>query len=173
MTDEGSEGQARQWRVEPWPSLAWLQMGIKLAGIVIGLVALEQALAAGRFGLPADLRLVQLGALVARSMGLLAILWDRCIEREVVSLIFVLLNTLGHAGMIVSLVGRPGPSWLLLAFALLMLAGEAVNLVYLRTHEVSLRNTPRAALFGLVSFYVVCYLVVLLTELMYIFDSLP
>lgn len=173
MTEEGPEGQIRNWRVAPWPRLAWLQMGIKLAAIVIGVVALAQALAEGRFGLSADLRLVQLGALGLRSIGLLAILWDRCLEREVLSLVFVLLNILGHAGMIVALTTRPGPGWLLLAFAVVMLAGEALNLALLRIEDLRIRNTPRAALFGLVSCYIVCYLVVLFIELMHVFDSLP
>ncbi|MCL7452746.1 MAG: hypothetical protein M8467_06825 [Anaerolineae bacterium] len=171
MTDKEPLPTARGWHVADWPALAWLETGIKLLAIVAGIAALVQALVSGGFRLPMDLRLVQLVAMVVLSLGLVAAILDRYLEREVVSMVFVLLNNLGHWGMVVALVSRAGPGWLLPAFALLMLAGDAVKLVFLRLHDFHVRNTPRALLFGLTSFYIVGFLVVLLVELMLVFRS--
>jgi hypothetical protein len=171
MTGKEPLPAARGWHVADWPALAWLETGIKLLAIVAGIVALVHVLVSGSLRLPMDLRLVQLVALAVVSLGQVAAILDRYLEREVVSMVFVLLNNLGHWGMVVALVSRPGPGWLLPAFALLMLAGDAVKLVFLRLYDFQVRNTPRVLLFGLTSFYIVGYLVVLLVELMLFFRS--
>jgi hypothetical protein len=59
--------------------------------IVVGLVALIQAVPAGVFGLPHGLRLAQGAVLVLLSLGLLAAIEDRFIEREIVAMVFVSL----------------------------------------------------------------------------------
>jgi len=171
MPDKEAPPSSKKWHVAKWPPLAWLETGLKLVASVIGVVALVQALVASSFRWPAGLRLVQFGVLVLLSLGLVAAIWDRYLEREVVAMVFILLNNLGHWGMVVSLASRPGPGWLLLAFVLLMLAGDAIKLVFLQWQDFSVRDTPRVMLFGLTSSYIVGYLVVLLSELMLFFRS--
>jgi hypothetical protein len=166
MENESSSSSARRWHVAHWPPLAWLETAIKLAAIAVGLIAFVQALSAGGFGLPGGLRLAQLAVLGMLSLGLVAALFDRLMEREVVAMVFVILNNLGHWGMVVALALQPGPGSLLLAFSALMLAGDVVKLVFLRVYDFAVRDTPRVVLFGLTSFYVVGYLVIFLLELM-------
>jgi len=100
------------------------------------------------------------------SLGLLAAILDRILEREIVAMVFVILNNLGHWGMVVTLATKPGPGALLPLFAGLMLAGDAVKLVFLKVHGFQVGDTPRPVLFGLTSAYVVGYLVLLLTSFM-------
>jgi hypothetical protein len=152
------------WHVSSWPPLAWLETASKLISLILGLVALVQALASGAFALPGGLRLAQLIVLVFLSLGLVAAIFDRLAEREIVATIFV-VNNLGHWGMVVALASEPGPGGLLPAFAGLMLLGVLVKLVSLRLHDFSVRDTPRAVLYGLTSVYVVGYLLILLLEL--------
>jgi len=165
MNDESTGTPARGWHVAKWPPLAWLETIVKLAAIVIGIAALAQALSVGTFGLPSGLRLAQLIILALLSLGLVAAIFDRLAEREIVAMVFVLLNNLGHWGMVVALASEPGPGALLIAFAGLMLAGDLVKLVFLRVHDYSVRDTPPAVLYGLTSAYAVGYLVILLLEL--------
>ena len=78
---------------------------------------------------------------------------------------FVLLNNLGHWGMVIALAAKPGPGWMLPAFAALMLLGDLVKLVFLKAHNFTVRDTPKVALYGLTSIYVAGYLLILLLEL--------
>jgi hypothetical protein len=113
MNQEPSSSSARRWHVAPWPPLAWLETGIKLVAIVVGIVALIQALSAGNLSLPSGLRLVQFAILALLSLGLVAAIFDRIVEREIVAMVFVLLNNLGHWGMVFALATMPGPGALL------------------------------------------------------------
>jgi hypothetical protein len=156
----------KKWHVASWPPLAWLETVIKLIALILGIVALVQTLADGVFALPAGLRLAQFIVLAFLSLGLVAAILDRLAEREIVAMIFVVINNLGHWGMVVALASEPGPGGLLLAFAGLMLLGDVVKLAFLRLHDFSVRDTSPAVLYGLTSVYVVGYLVILLLELM-------
>jgi hypothetical protein len=79
-------------------------------------------------------------------------------------MVFVVLNNLGHWGMVIALATDPGPGALLPAFAALMLAGDLVKLVFLKVHDFSVRGTPHAVLYGLTSVYIVGYLIILLLQ---------
>jgi hypothetical protein len=164
MRENNTVSESRRWHVAPWPPLAWLETVIKLIAIAIGIVALIQALAGGQFSLPSGLRLAQLVILAFLSLGLVAAIFDRLVEREIVAMVFVILNNLGHWGMVVAMASKPGPGALLTAFAGLMLAGDVVKLVFLRVHDHSVRDTPRAVLYGLTLVYVAGYLVILLLQ---------
>jgi hypothetical protein len=155
----------KRWHIAQWPALAWLETVIKLAALVLGVVALVQALSGGALVLPGGLRLVQLVILAFLSLGLVVAIFDRLAEREIVAMIFVAINNLGHWGMVVALASKPGPGGLLPAFVGLMLLGDLVKLVFLRVHDFSLRDTPQTVLYGLTSVYVVGYLAILLLEL--------
>jgi len=156
----------KHWHVASWPPLAWLETVVKLAALILGLVALVQTLAGGMFAWPGGLRLAQFIILAFLSLGLVAAILDRLAEREIVAMTFVVINNLGHWGLVVALATRPGPGWLLPTFAALMLLGDLVKLVFLRVHNFAVRDTPKAVLYGLTSVYAVGYLVILLLEWM-------
>jgi hypothetical protein len=40
MSQKETERAGKAWYVAPWPPLAWLETGIKLMAIVVGVVAL-------------------------------------------------------------------------------------------------------------------------------------
>jgi hypothetical protein len=166
MSEEDTRSSTKKWYVGDWPPLAWAETALKLVAIVFGIVALVQAISAGAFALPSGPRLAQFLVLAFLSLGLLVAIFDRLAEREIVAMIFVILNNLGHWGMVVALATRPGPGWLLVSFAGLMLLGDLVKLAFLKAHDFSVRDTPRAVLYGLTSVYIVGYLAILLLELM-------
>jgi len=77
---------------------------------------------------------------------------------------FAILNNIGHWGMLYALTRTPGPGWLLALFAGLMLAGDLVKLAFLKTSDFTVRDTPKAALYGLTGFCVAGYALILLFE---------
>ncbi len=163
MTNKESPIVAKRWHVARWPSLAWLETVIKL--VALG-AAIWGAIAAfsGEFGWPGGVRLAQLVVMALLSLGLVAAIFDRLAERELVAMSFVVVNNLGHWGMTAALAFAPGPAGALVAFAALMLVGDLVKIVFIKVHEFQVRDTPRTVLFGLTLFYVVGYLVLLILE---------
>jgi hypothetical protein len=106
-------------------------------------------------GVAARLREQGLSAQTATVEGKLYVEIIRFAEGNSIGLI--VMSTRGHSGL---------SRWLLAAFSGLILLGDLVKLVFLRIHYFSVRDTPKAMLYGLTSVYVVGYLVILLLELM-------
>lgn len=161
MDENGSD--VKRWYVADWPPLAWLETALKAVALVIGILAWVRV---GRnaFVLPRGFRLGQLVVLSLLSLGLVAAIFDRWIEHEVVAMIFVIVNNLGHWGMVAALAVRPGPGVSLTAFAALMLLGDLVKLAFLKVHDFTVRDTPRGVLYGLTLFYVFGYVIILVCE---------
>jgi hypothetical protein len=166
MGPNSAQQTTKEWHVGHWPPLAWVETAIKAAALVIGIYALFVSLSAPSFAVPGGLRLVQFVVLGFLSLGLVAAIFDRLTEREVVAMVFVVFNNLGHWGMVAALASKAGPGSLLVAFCALMLIGDLVKLIFLKVHAFTVRDTPRSVLFGLTSIYGVGYAVVLGLELL-------
>lgn len=141
------------WRVGPWPALAWLETTLKLGGVGVGVAAL---VAAPRDGAHGEARLAQALVLGALALGLLAAIADRVAEREVVGVAFILLSNVGH-GCMLAAVALGDVDAHLLAFALLMLAGEAAKLAFLRRSGFRVRDVSPAVVYGLTAGYALGY----------------
>jgi len=154
----------KNWHIAEWHPLAWVETVTKVLALIFGIIALVGALSRGNFSLPQGWRLVQLIVLTVLSLGLVAAISDRITEREIIAMVFVILNNLGHWGMALSLASPPGPGSLFVIFCVLMLLGDLVKLVFLKVTDFTVRDTPRAVMYGLTSFYMVGYAVLLLLE---------
>jgi hypothetical protein len=161
---QDSDQRTMGWHVAHWPPLAWLETIVKLAALGIGIAALAAALGGLEFALPAGPRLAQFVVLSVLSVGLIAAIADRIAEREIVAMGFVIINNVGHWGMLLSLMTPAGPGGLLVPFAGLMLVGDLVKVVFIRVHEFQVRDTPRSVLYGLTLFYVAGYAALLALE---------
>ncbi len=153
----------QSWHLAKWPLLAWLETTIKLIAFIVALIALKQTLNHGDYATPQGLGLVQVSIQVILSLGLVVAIFDRWIEREVVSMLFVIPNNVTHWGIVLVLFStgntKPlnyGTLWLI-AFFSLMLLGDLVKLCFLKRHNFSVRDTPPALLYGLTLVYVLGY----------------
>ena len=150
------------WHVARWSPLAWLETILKLAAIGIALGTFTEQLATLDLALPAGSRLLQLIILAALSLGLLLAIGDRLRDREIVAMLFVLLNNLGHWSMVLLLAGAGAVP--LLTFLLLMLAGDVVKLIFIRVDDFTVRDYPQRLLYILTGIYIAGYALVLLLE---------
>ena len=90
----------RKWHIARWPALAWLETIIKLAALIIGIIAGANALSAANLAFPTGLALVQFIILIILSLGLVTAVFDRIADREIIAMFFVVVNNLGHWGMV-------------------------------------------------------------------------
>jgi hypothetical protein len=158
-----SPTSSRSWHIAHWPLLAWLETIIKLAALTIGIIAGINALSVGGFALPTGLQLAQFVILLVLSLGLIAAIFDRIADREIIAMIFVVVNNVGHWGM---LLGLATGSEYLLWFAGLMLLGDLVKLWFIRMHDFTVRDYAPRILYILTLVYVGGYMLLVLLEWM-------
>ncbi|MBN2471073.1 MAG: hypothetical protein JXN59_10140 [Anaerolineae bacterium] len=155
---------SKTWHIASWHPLAWVETVIKLAAFAVAIPAGARALGAGGLALPGGETLAQFVILAVLALGLLAAIYDRWLEKEIIAMGFVVLNNLAHWGMVLALAAPINAP--LVAFAGLMLLGDLVKLVFLRTADFAVRDTPQRVLYSLTLFYVVGYLLLLLIALL-------
>ena len=156
---------SQKWHVAHWPPLAWLETGIKLVALGIGMGTAVAALSAPNFSLPNGLRLVQFIILIVLSLGLIAAIFDRIADREIIAMGFVVLNNLGHWGMVLVLASADDVSRAIWLFAGLMLLGDLVKIWFIKTENFTVRDFPQRTLYILTGVYIVGYAIILLLGL--------
>ena len=155
----------RQWYVAKYPALGWVETVIKGAAIGIGLLALVTSLTKGSFVWHTGWRLVEFTVLAILAVGLIAAIYDRVIEREIVAMVFVIFNVLAHLGIVAALVFLPQRTYVF-PFCALMAVGDMVKTVFIKAHSFQVRNVPQFMLFALTGAYITGYLVVLIIEML-------
>ena len=156
---------SQKWHVAHWPPLAWLETGIKLVALGIGVGTAVAALTAPNFALPNGLRLVQFVILVVLSLGLIAAIFDRITDREIIAMGFVVLNNLGHWGMVLVLASANELGSAVSLFAGLMLLGDLAKIWFIKAENFTVRDFPQRTLYILTGVYIVGYALILLLGL--------
>lgn len=150
-----------QWHVKRWPFSAWVETALKLAACA---VAFTVWLSPGSYtgSIDGPVWGITLGVLAAMTLGLCVAIYDRWIEKEIVSMAFIVPNLAGHAVMLALLfsVSRAGQG--LASFAGLMLLGDIAKLVFLHRTGFTVRDVPRRVLRRLTALYALGYLVLVL-----------
>jgi hypothetical protein len=151
----------RSWHVGDYGPLGWAETAVKAVAFVCAYIALAHALDRTLHA-PTGIRIVELVLIGVAELGLIAALGERLIEREAIAMGFVVFNNAAHLGMLYALLAVPGPGGLVSLFCGLMLTGEAIKLVWLRTSEFRVREIAPLVVQGLVAAYAVVYLVALI-----------
>jgi hypothetical protein len=153
-------GVDRGWHVGKWGPLGWAETVLKSAGVIVGIGALVAVRGAEADWAP-GWRLAQVVVLGLLCVGLVAAIADRLAERELVGIVFIVAMTVGHLCMTLALARADDLGLYLVAFCVLMIAGDLIKLVFLRTTGFRVRDIDPAVVHGLVITYLVGYAVVL------------
>jgi hypothetical protein len=148
--------EAAAWHVARWGPLGRIETGVKSLAFLCAYVALASSITTG-WSAPRGVRIVELLLIGIATLGLLAAIGDRLLEREVVAMVFVCFNDLAHLALLVSLVTTDGPGGLLTAFAVLMMCGELVKIRFLRSTGFTVRNAPTSIVIRLTAAYALVY----------------
>lgn len=151
----------KKWYVANWSLLAWFETVVKAAALILGIITFFQAFGSGSLLFPTETRLTQWIIQAVLSLGLIAAIFDRLKEKEIIAMGFVILNNLGHWGILIALMSSGWSSSNFTIFWALMLLGDLIKLVFLKVTKFTVRDTPPAAMYGLTLFYVVGYLVLI------------
>lgn len=148
--------QTTGWHVAQWGTLGWIETGVKSSAFLCAYVALAGSMSTG-WSTPDRVRVAELVLIGIATLGLLAAIGDRLLEREVIAMVFVCFNNLAHLMLLASLVTTAGPGRLLTAFAVLMICGELIKIQFLRSTGFTVRTTPASIVIGLTAAYAFVY----------------
>jgi hypothetical protein len=148
------------WHWANWGPLGLLETVLKGAAFLVAYAAVLRA-ANSSLALPNGKTAIEVMLLGLAEAGLLAAIWDRVTEREVTALIFVVANNAAHLALIWALCTVAGAGVAVWVFALLMLAGELVKIVFLRTTGFTVRAYSTRLVLALTGVYAATYAAVL------------
>jgi len=121
------------WHIANWGTLGWLETGLKAIGIIAGMIAFSQTTTTDAIqvdNIPHGVAIALLGIMTLFVAGAILL---RLSQREVISIIFAITNTLGHAGMLYFIIYMPTDSLLPVIFAISYVLGEFVKQRFLIT----------------------------------------
>jgi hypothetical protein len=153
------------WYVADWTPIGWAETIIKLVAHAFAGIALIYALLSGTYVAPEGGRFVEVAILAFLSLGLTIAIFDRFLQREIVAMLFAIVNNIAHWGMVYALLTQPGPGLLLPIFALLMLIGDIIKLRFLAVTDFILHTypgVPRWIPFFFVGIFIVGYTLLIL-----------
>jgi hypothetical protein len=148
--------EAAAWHVARWGPLGWIETGVKSCGFLCAYLALASSITTG-WSTPRGVRVVELALIGTATVGLLAAIGDRMLEREIVAMVFVCFNNLAHLALLASLFTTAGPGHLLTAFAVLMTCGDLVKIQFLRSTGFTVRHAHASTVIGLTAAYALVY----------------
>lgn len=153
------------WYLATMGRLEWLETILKVGAIFFGITAfLTSAPYEITFRL-SMMRLAQITILSIMSLGLIGAIFERWNQREIGAMIFVVLNNLGHWGLLIAILGGISNSLFVIAFSALMLSGDLTKFVFFATTAYTIRNAPKTLVLTVVMLFALGYALILGLEL--------
>jgi hypothetical protein len=158
--------QTLEWHVGSWGLWGWVETILKLIGIVAGLLAFAGSNAAAPLVLANN---PELGAVIV--LTLLTLAWvgaliPRFQQREVISMVFAIINALAHVGLLIALLRSPDQRTLAIVFGVFFILGQLAKDQFLRlsgyTEGGQTTNTMVKFSRGMAAFYLLFVVLLLL-----------
>lgn len=152
------------WYLAKMNRLEWLETVFKLSAVGCGIAAFATGFSLDELSISGGWRLLQVIVLGIISIGLLGAIWERFGQQEIGAMLFVLLNVLGHWGLLLALFGDLENSSLVIAFSSLMITGEITKFTFFATSSFTIRGSPRTLVLAVVFMFMAAYSVILALE---------
>lgn len=152
----------KKWYFGNWLLLGWIETGVKIFAFMFAYVLFYNALSNGEFVIPHGKILIVWIIQIFLSIGLLAAIFDRYKNKEIFAMIFVLFNNLAHWSIVISILNAANLSINLIFFYGLMLVGDIVKMIFLKTSNFKVDGVSQIVLFALTGIFIAGYLANLL-----------
>ena len=126
------QANAQGWHTEKWGTLGWVETGLKLLGIAVGLVALVRAFPLSTLVVSGHPHLAAVIVFALLTLGSIAVVALRFMQRETISMLFAVANTVGHVALLIALLYLPRHTRLPILFGVFYVLGQLVKHQFLR-----------------------------------------
>jgi len=141
MNKNSTINKSRGWHFYNWTLLGWLETAVKTIALFIAIRAFQFSLIAPVWKIPSGIQMVQWILLIILSLGIFFAIFNRWQNKEITSMLFVLLNNMGHWGMLIALTKNTG--WNMLpVFSFMMMLGDLIKIIFLRQTRYTEKNIP-------------------------------
>ena len=130
MQTTQTQAEPARWHTAQWGTWGWAETILKLIAIVAGLIAFVQS--RGEFVLGGNPHLAAVIVLALLSLASIAQVVIRLTQKEIVSMIFAVLNLLGHFGLLIALLRVPPDRTLAIVFGVFYVLGQLTKVQFLR-----------------------------------------
>jgi hypothetical protein len=120
------------WHVGKWGLWGWLETFLRLLGAVAGCTALAGVFAGGGLTVGGNPYLLEIALLSLLSLAMLFIIVVRVRQHEVISLMFAVVNAVGHVALLSALLLVPLSLTAALLFGGFQVLGLAAKAIFLR-----------------------------------------
>ena len=144
------------WHFYNWTFLGWIETGFKFVAIILGIWTFCSSRFSQIWIIPSGTHMVQWIFLGVLSLGIFAAIYNRWQNREIVSMIFVLFNNLGHWGMFLALLRNSGWS-ILPIYAFFMMLGDLTKVIFLKQQHYSEKNISPSIFIKLTLIFAIGY----------------
>jgi len=128
-----SNTDTKTWHIATWGFLGWLETGIKLVGILSAVVAVTQIVPTESIEITGFLHGLTIAVIGLITLFILPVIFIRIYQREIISILFAIMNTIGHLAMLYFAVYTSEQSLLPVIFAVAYVFGELVKQRFLST----------------------------------------
>ena len=115
---------AKGWHVANWGFWGWLETGLKLVGIVAGYIAFFNSSAVATMTIGGSPRLAAIILVALLTLAMIAVIYMRITQKELISIGYSILNALGHISLLIALLRVPDQRTLPIIFAVMFVLGE-------------------------------------------------
>jgi hypothetical protein len=155
--------QTQGWYVGQWGTFGWLETIAKFAGIVMAFIAFIQSLSTTNLIIGGNPRLATVIVLIP-----LTLIWTynlilRFQQREIISMIFGILNALGHAAVLIALLKMPEQRTFAIIFAIAYIIGEVFKRVFLIKTGFTESGRSNAAMMTISNSFIGGYILLLIS----------
>jgi hypothetical protein len=146
--------------------LEWLETTLKLLAMAVAFVTVAATFQPGEgLSRPDGVTGTQSRILFWLAVGLAFAIIDRVQQRELLSIVFVVVNDLAHWAMYVSFMSGLTAAAPVVTYCALMMAGDIAKMAFFATSRYTVRGIPKPLLLAGVGAFVVAYGVVLVLAL--------
>lgn len=156
----------QHWHISDWSLLGWIETLVKITAFIFAGIFIFGHVQSISLLFPKGIYLAVWVIQVLLSLGLIGAIFDRYLEKEIIAFSFVLLNNLFHWGIVFALLNGAERSFHFFTFLGLMLVGDLIKLIFLKTTNFQVRDIPKTVLYGLTGFYIIGYSIQILLLLL-------
>ncbi|MBI1256056.1 MAG: hypothetical protein GC204_01170 [Chloroflexi bacterium] len=149
--------QGQSWHTAQWGTWGWGETILKLIAIAAGIVAFFQS--AGDFVIGGNPHLAAVIVIALAALASVGQVGIRFMQKEIISLIFAVLNLLGHFGLLIALLRVPTDLTLALVFGVFYVLGQLTKLQFLRVTGYTEGGANTSAMLRVTGVITVIYIV--------------
>jgi hypothetical protein len=160
------QAQTQGWHVEKWGLWGWIETGLKVVGIIAGIIAFFSSSSVSTLTIGGHPHLAAVILLALLTLLTAGVVFIRFSQREIVSVVYSVFNFLGHAGLLIAFLRVPDQRTYAIVLGVFYALGELAKQRFLAVSGYTEGGSTSGSMInfsrGLMGIYILFVILVLL-----------